>query len=261
MKNSAHKVLMQPLPEEHFIGAVEKLVKLNKRYIPPYGSGAALYIRPLLIGISGVIGVKASDDYLFAIFCTPVGPYFKSGIKPIRLYVEESMDRAAPDGVGDVKVGGNYAASLRVSKKARDLGYNEVLYLDAREKKYIDESGPANFFGITADNRYITPDSHSILPSITNKSLMTLADKELGMKVEKRPVDIQEIHSFKEAGCCGTAAVITPVKSITYREETVTYCDTDEPGEQTMKLYNKLTGIQKGTEEDTFGWNHTISVE
>lgn len=261
MKNSADKILMQPFPEDMFIEAVEKIVKLNKRFIPPYGRGASLYIRPLLLGISGIIGVKPSEEYLFTIFCTPVGPYFKSGIKPIRLYVEESMDRAAPDGVGDVKVGGNYAASLRVSKKARDLGYNEVLYLDAREKKYIDESGPANFFGITPGNAYITPQSHSILPSITNKSLMTLAEKKLGMKVEKRPVHIDEINTFEEAGCCGTAAVITPVKSITYKDKTVTYCDTDEPGERTMQLYNMLTGIQKGTEEDTFGWNHKIVLD
>ena len=258
MINSAKKILMQPFPEEMFIEAVEELVRLNKRFIPPYGSGASLYIRPLLLGISGLIGVKQSSDYLFTVFCVPVGPYFKSGIKPISLYVEESMDRAAPDGVGDVKVGGNYAASLRVSKKARELGFSEVLYLDSREKKYIDESGPANFFGITGDNRYITPASNSILPSITNKSLMTLAEKELGMTVEKRPVAIDEIHSFEEAGCCGTAAVITPVKSITYKGDTITYCKNDEPGERTMKLYNTLTGIQKGDVPDKFGWNHEI---
>jgi branched-chain amino acid aminotransferase len=251
---------MQPFPEKMFIEAVEELVRLNKRFIPPYGSGASLYIRPLLLGISGIIGVKQSNEYLFTVFCIPVGPYFKSGIKPITLYVEESMDRAAPDGVGDVKVGGNYAASLRVSKKARELGYNEVLYLDAREKKYIDESGPANFFGITADNKYVTPASNSILPSITNKSLMTLAEKELKMTVEKRPVAIEEIHTFEEAGCCGTAAVITPVKSITYRGETVTYCKNDQPGERTMKLYNTLTGIQKGEVPDKFGWNHKIMI-
>jgi len=261
MMNTAKKILMQPFPENMFIEAVEQLVKLNSKYIPPFGSGASLYIRPLLIGTSGLIGVKPSDEYLFTVFCIPVGPYFKSGIKPIRLYVEESMDRAAPDGVGDVKVGGNYAASLRVSKNARDLGYDEALYLDAREKKYIDESGPANFFGITADNKYITPDSNSILPSITNKSLMTLAENELGMSVEKRPVDIEEIHSFEEAGCCGTAAVITPVKSITHKNNTVTYCPDDTPGEKTMKLYNTLTGIQTGTVEDKFGWNHKINIE
>lgn len=260
MVNSANKILMEPFPENKFIAAVERLVKLNKRFIPPYGSGASLYIRPLILGTSGIIGVKPSEEYLFAIFCTPVGPYFKSGIKPIRLYVEESMDRAAPDGVGDVKVGGNYAASLRISKKAKDLGYNEVLYLDAREKKYIDESGPANFFGITEDEKYITPESHSILRSITNKSLMVLAEKEMGMTVEKRPVKIEEIYNFKEAGCCGTAAVITPVKSITYKDKTVTYCETDEPGENTIKLYNMLTGIQKGTVEDKYGWNHRIFI-
>lgn len=258
MINSAEKILMAPVPEEIFIAAVERVVRLNRRFIPPYGRGASLYVRPLLIGTSGLVGVKPASEYLFMIFVTPVGPYFKTGLKPIRLYVEESMDRAAPDGVGDVKVGGNYAASLRVSKKARDLGYNEVLYLDARHKRYLDESGPANFFGITEDRRYVTPNSNSILPSITNKSLQVLAEKELNMKVEKRQVDVEEIFTFKEAGCCGTAAVITPVKSITYRDKTVTYAQNDQVGEICQTLYDTLTGIQLGDREDKYGWNHEI---
>lgn len=261
MIRSAEKILMEPIPEDLFIDSIFKLVKLNKRFIPPYGSGASLYIRPLLIGISALVGVNPASDYLYVLFCTPVGPYFKGGLKPIKLYVEESMDRAAPDGVGDVKVGGNYAASLRVSAKVRKLGYREVLYLDAKQKKYIDESGPANFFGISKDNKYITPASESILPSITNKSLMTLAKDELGLTVEKRPVHVEEIFDFKEAGCCGTAAVITPVKSITYRDKTVTYCEGDEPGPISQKLYNKLTGIQLGEEEDKYGWNREIPLE
>jgi branched-chain amino acid aminotransferase len=261
MRRSAEKTLMEPFPEDKFVEAIFRLVQLNKRFIPPHGMGASLYIRPLLLGTSAIIGVKRSLEYLFLVFVTPVGPYFKSGLKPINLYVEESMDRAAPDGVGDVKVGGNYAASLRISKKARDLGFDEVLYLDARYKKYLDESGPANFFAITKDNVYVTPDSKSILPSITNMSLMTIAEKELGLKVEKRPLAIDEIDTFKEAGCCGTAAVITPVRSITYMDKTVTYTESDEVGEISRKLYDTLTAIQLGKREDKYGWNKIIPIE
>jgi branched-chain amino acid aminotransferase len=261
MIRSAEKILMAPFPENMFVDAVLKLVKLNKKYIPPHGSGASLYIRPLLLGISNLLGVRPSSDYLFVVFASPVGPYFKTGLKPIKLYVEESMDRAAPDGVGDVKVGGNYAASLRVSNKVKNLGFDEVLYLDSKHKKYIDESGPANFFGITKDNKYVTPDSDSILPSITNKSLMVLAQEELGLKVEKRHVNVKEIFDFKEAGCCGTAAVITPVKSITYKNQTVTYCTGEETGPVCQSLYDKLTSIQIGLSEDLYGWNTEIQVD
>lgn len=260
MKNSAVKILMQPFPEEKFIEAVLQLVSLNREYIPPYGSGACLYIRPLLIGVSEIIGVKPSKEYIFLIFCTPVGPYFKTGMKPIRLRVEEEMDRAAPNGVGDVKVGGNYAASLRAAKKAEELGFSAVLYVDPKEKKYIDESGPANFFGITHDNKYVTPESDSILPSITNKSLMTLA-KDIGLTVEQRPVHIDELETFKEAGCCGTAAVITPVKSVTYREKEIVLADGDNVGEVSKKLYDRLTAIQTGDAEDKFGWNTKIPMD
>ena len=261
MYRTAEKILMEPFPEDKFIDAIFRVVKFNKRFIPPDGHGATLYIRPLLIGTSGIIGVKPSTEYVFLIFVTPVGPYFKTGLKPIPLLVEESMDRAAPDGVGDVKVGGNYAAGLRGSKKAKELGYAEALYLDAKHKKYIDESGPANFFGITKDNKYVTPSSNSILPSITNMSLMHLAENDLGLKVEKRPVDIKEIHTFTEAGCCGTAAVITPVKSITYRDKTVTYSSNDEVGPVSQKLYDTLTSIQLGKLEDKYGWNLEIDID
>ncbi len=261
MKRSAEKILMEPFPEDKFIEAVFEVVKLNQRFIPPYGSGASLYIRPLLIGTSGIVGVKPSTEYLFLIFVTPVGPYFKGGLKPIRLLVEEEIDRAAPLGVGDVKVGGNYAAGLRASHKAKSLGYNEVLYLDAKHKKYIDESGPANFFGITKDHKYVTPASSSILPSITNKSLRVLAEKELGMTVEQRPIDVEEIFDFAEAGCCGTAAVITPVKSITYRDREVVYSKNDEVGPTCQKLYDMLTGIQHGTVEDKYGWNFEVPLK
>lgn len=258
---SAKKILMAEPPLELFLDAVQKIVQLNKRFIPPYGSGASLYLRPLLIGTTGLLGVKPADEYLFLMFASPVGPYFKEGLKPISLYVEEEMKRAAPGGTGDVKVGGNYAASLRVSKKVRDLGYKEVLYLDAVENEYVDESGPANFFGISKDGNYITPASESILPSITNMSLMILAKEEFGIEVEKRPVHVDEVFNFTEAGCCGTAAVITPVKSITYRERTVTFTESDEAGPVSQKLYNKLTGIQKGEEEDKFNWNMEIKLD
>jgi branched-chain amino acid aminotransferase len=237
-----------------------QLVSLNREYIPPYGSGACLYIRPLLLGVSEIIGVKPSKEYVFVIFCTPVGPYFKTGMKPIRLRVEEEMDRAAPNGVGDVKVGGNYAASLQAAKKAEEAGFPAVLYLDPKEKKYIDESGPANFFAITNDNKYVTPKSNSILPSITNKSLMTLAE-EMGLVVERRPVDIKELENFKEAGCCGTAAVITPVKSVTYRGKEIVLSDGDNVGEISKKLYDQLTAIQTGDAEDKFGWNKKIPMD
>ena len=195
LAGSARKILMEEVPEKMFIDSIYKLVKLNRRFIPPHGSGASLYIRPLLLGISPIIGVKPSTEYLYLVFSTPVGPYFPTGLKPIKLLVEESIDRAAPGGVGDVKVGGNYAAGLRATHKAKDLGYNEVLYLDAKEKKYIDESGPANFFGITKDGKYVTPDSNSILPIITNVSLRVFA-LALGLKVEKRPIRVEEIFNL-----------------------------------------------------------------
>lgn len=259
MKHSAEILLMEPIPEHKFIEAVSKLVRLNKRFIPPYGSGASLYIRPVLLGVSGLVGVRPSDDYLFMIFCMPVGPYFPTGLRPIKLLVEETWDRAAPEGIGDAKTGGNYVAGLRVSKKVKSLGYQEALYLDAKQKKYIDESGPANFFAITKEGKYVTPKSSSILASITNKSLMVLA-KEMGMEVEQRPVEITEISTFEEAGCCGTAAVITPVKSITYKGETVSLTDGDEVGPIVTDLYNKLTRIQSGDEEDTHGWVRKIPL-
>ncbi len=257
MRRSAEKIKMAPVPEEMFISAIDRLVNANRRFVPPFGSGAALYIRPLIIGISPLIGVKPATEYLFLIFCTPVGPYFKTGLKPIKLIVEEEYDRAAPEGVGDVKVGGNYAAGLRASMRAQEKGYTEVLYLDAKRKEFIDESGPANFFGITPNNEYITPDSSSILPSITNMSLMQLA-KDMGLDVQKRPIHVNELFYLKEAGCCGTAAVITPVKSITYQSRTIVYSDDDTVGPVSQALYNKLTGIQSGKEEDRYGWSRII---
>ncbi len=259
MARSAKKILMEPFPEEMFIKAIDRLVNLNKEFIPPHGCGASLYIRPLMLGISPLIGVKPSADYLFLVLCTPVGPYFKTGLKPIDLVVAEDFDRAAPLGIGDVKVGGNYAAGLRASKWAHDGGYTEVLYLDSKEKSYIDESGPANFFGVCGD-KYITPASDSILPSITNMSLMTLAE-DMGMTVEKRPVHVNELNYFDEAGCCGTAAVITPIQSITHRGKKIVYSEDGTVGKVSQALYDRLTNIQLGLEKDKFGWIHKIPLD
>ena len=257
LERSAKKVHMQPPSQELFIDAVMRVVDANRDYVPPHGTGASLYIRPLLLGTGPEVGVKPASEYVFMVFVTPVGPYFKTGFKPVHLIVEEEYDRAAPGGVGDAKVGGNYAAGLRASLRAKAAGFTEVLYLDAREKKYIDESGPANFFAITSDRQYITPESESILPSITNKSLITLADA-MGLKPQRRPVAIEEIFDFQEAGCCGTAAVITPVGSITYRDRKATYGDGQTPGELSTALYHKLQAIQTGDEPDKHGWVRVV---
>lgn len=260
MKRSCEKIFMAPVEQEMFIDAVFKVVDANRKYVPPHGTGASLYVRPVVIGSGPQVGVKPATEYTFMVFVTPVGPYFKSGFKPVDLIVEEEYDRAAPNGVGDVKVGGNYAAGLRASIRAKKKGYTEVLYLDAKEKRYLDESGPANFFGITADNRYITPQSDSILPSITNMSLFTLAG-EMGLDPERRPIDIEEIFTLKEAGCCGTAAVITPVGSITFRDRKAVYASNGVAGETCTALYNRLTGIQTGDAPDPFGWVRVIPTQ
>lgn len=257
MIHSGSKILMQPPPADLFIEAVDRVVQANRRFVPPYGTGAALYVRPLLIGTGPQVGVKPADEYMFMVFVTPVGPYFKTGFKPVKLIVEETVDRAAPFGVGDAKVGGNYAASLRAGTAAREKGFADCVYLDSKEHKYIDESGPANFFAITKDGQYITPKSDSILASITNISLITLAE-EMGLRPERRPIEIEEIFSFAEAGCCGTAAVITPVRSIQFRDREVVYCPDDEPGPITTKLYQRLRAIQLGEEADTHGWLRKI---
>ncbi len=257
MTRSCTKIHMQPPPEAMFIDALERVVNANRRFIPPYGTGASLYVRPLVIGTGPQIGVRPATEYMFIVLVTPVGPYFKTGFKPVDLIVEEHVDRAAPDGVGDVKVGGNYAAGIRASVAAKKLGYTEVLYLDAKEKKYLDESGPANFFAITKDGQYVTPASPSVLPSITNMSLITLAD-ELGLRPERQHIAVERIFDFQEAGCCGTAAVITPVGSITWRDRKVTYCSDGRPGPLCRELYQRLRGIQLGDLPDKCGWLHPI---
>ncbi len=254
MWETAQYIMMQPVPKEIFINSVIEVVKRNERFIPPYGSGASLYVRPLLIGVGPEVGVKPSKEYLFMVFVTPVGPYFKEGFNPANVMICRDYDRAAPLGTGHIKVGGNYAASLLSLKKGTELGYASVLYLDAREKKYIDESGQTNFFGIK-NNTYVTPESRSILPSITNKSIMALAEG-MGMKVEKRRVPFEELETFEEVGSCGTAAVISPIKKIVDPDNNriYEYCKDGKPGPVCEKLYNKLLAIQYGDEPDTHGW-------
>lgn len=254
MQTSSRGIMMAELPVDKFEEAVRKAVLLNERFVPPYESGAALYIRPLMLGLGAQVGVKPATEYLFMIFVTPVGPYFKAGFQPTPVAIMRDFDRAAPHGTGTIKVGGNYAASLAAGEKARAAGYSAVLYLDPKEKKYIDECGPANFFGIRG-NSYITPLSGSILPSITNKSLMQLAES-MGMIVERRAVNVDELSTFDEAAECGTAAVIAPISKIDDLDEnkSYVYAKDGKPGPICEKLYRKLRAIQYGDEPDTFGW-------
>jgi branched-chain amino acid aminotransferase len=252
MINSSTYIQMAPPSVALYMTAVERVIRLNLRFVPPYESGAALYIRPLLIGSGAEVGVKPAKEYLFLVFVTPVGPYFKTGFKPVDVMITRDSDRAAPLGTGHIKVGGNYAASLVSATEAQRLGYATSLYLDAKEKKYIDECGPANFFGIK-DNTYITPKSRSILPSITNDSLMTLAE-DLGIKVERRQVEVTELDSFEEVGECGTAAVITPIGKIFDPQTNKIYDYGQEAGPISTKLYQQLRAIQYGDAPDKYHW-------
>ena len=254
LQSTCRGILMPELPTERFCEMVKKVVKLNERFIPPYESGASLYIRPLLIGTSAQVGVHPASEYLFVIFVTPVGPYFKGGFATNPYVIIREFDRAAPLGTGTFKVGGNYAASLRANKMAHDLGYSCEFYLDAKEKKYIDECGAANFFGIK-NNTYITPLSTSILPSITNRSLMQLAE-DMGLKVERRPVPEEELATFEEAGACGTAAVISPIERIDDLENKRSYviAKDGKPGPISTRLYQQLRAIQYGDVPDPYGW-------
>jgi len=254
MQDSSHGTMMAVLPIEKFEEAVLKAVKLNERFVPPYESGASLYIRPFLFGTGPQVGVKPSAEYMFIVFVTPVGPYFKGGFQTTPFVIMREFDRSAPLGMGKYKVGGNYAASLVAGAKAHELGYSNVFYLDAKEKKYIDECGAANFFGIK-NNTYVTPESSSILPSITNKSLMVLAE-DLGMTVERRHIAVEELATFEEAGACGTAAVISPIERIDDYDEKISYVFSKDgqPGPVSDKLYKKLRAIQYGDEPDTHGW-------
>lgn len=256
--SSARGIMMEPIPEDLFRSMVIKAVELNARFIPPYGSGASLYIRPLEIGTSAQVGVKPASEYCFIILVSPVGPYFKSGFKPTNICVMRQYDRVAPRGTGRFKVGGNYAASLSAGERAHDMGYSAVLYLDPKEKKYLDECGPANFFAIK-DGKYITPASDSILPSITNMSLQQLA-KDMGIEVEARHITMDELDEVTEASACGTAAVCSPVGEIDDIDTGKKYiiAKDGKPGPVTTALYNKLRGVQLGEEEDIHGWNTII---
>ena len=258
MQSTARGLVMPEVPTEMFNDMIDRVIRLNERWIPPYESGATLYLRPLLIGTSAQVGVHPSSEYLFMIFVTPVGPYFKGGFATNPYVITRDYDRSAPLGTGCYKVGGNYAASLRANKWAHEQGYSCEFYLDAKEKKYIDECGAANFFGIK-NNTYVTPKSTSILPSVTNKSLMQLAE-DLGLKVERRQIPLEELETFEEAGACGTAAVISPIQRIDDPETGKSYVFSKDgkPGPISTKLFNKLIAIQYGIEPDIHGWTRVV---
>lgn len=258
MRRSAQGIMMAEVPDDVFFKSITTAIKMNERFVPPYGTGASLYLRPLLFGSGPQVGVKPADEYMFLVFVAPVGPYFKAGFKPVDIQLVRDYDRAAPLGTGHIKVGGNYAASLRPADRARKEGFASVLFLDAKEKKYIDEAGPANFFGIKG-NTYVTPDSGTILPSITNMSLRQIA-KDIGLEVDLRPVTVDELSSFDEAGACGTAAIISPIGKIVDREKNKTYLFSKDGkvGPISQKLYDTLLGIQLGELEDKHGWNTIV---
>ncbi len=260
LQKTCKAILMPEIPTEMFCEMVKKVVRLNQDYIPTYESGASLYIRPLILGITPRVGVHPSSEYIFLIFVTPVGPYFKGGFSTNPYVITRQFDRSAPLGTGMYKVGGNYAASLMANKDAHDKGYACEFYLDAKEKKYIDECGAANFFGIK-DNKYVTPKSTSILPSITNKSLMQLAE-DMGMTVERRQIPLEELPTFEEAGACGTAAVISPISKIDDPDDGKSYVFSKDgkPGPVCKALYEKLRNIQYGIEPDVHGWT-TVVIE
>lgn len=258
LMDSAARLEMPQLPKEQFIDAVDQVVKANAGYVPPYGSGATLYIRPYMFGTNPVIGVKPADEYQFRMFCTPVGPYFKGGAKPITIRVSD-FDRAAPHGTGHVKAGLNYAMSLHAIVDAHQQGYDENVYLDAATRTKIEETGGANIIFVTKDNKVVTPKSDSILPSITRRSLMYVAEHYLGLEVEQREVYLDEVKDFAECGLCGTAAVISPVgKIVDHGKEICFPSGMEEMGPVTKKLYETLTGIQMGRIEAPEGWIHRI---
>ena len=260
MVDSAKRLEMPPFPEERFLDAIEQVVRANKDWVPPYGSGATLYIRPYMFGIDPVIGVKPATEYQFRTFVTPVGPYFKGGAKPIVIKVSD-FDRAAPHGTGHVKAGLNYAMSLHAIVTAREEGYAENMYLDPGTRTKVEETGGANFIFITKDGTVVTPKSDSILPSITRRSICQVAEEILGMKVEHREVLLEELSDFAECGLCGTAAVISPVGQIDDHGRSICFpSGMDEMGPTIRRLYDTLTGIQLGLLDGPEGWVHEITV-
>ena len=258
MVDSANRLEMPPFPAERFLDAVAKTVKANSAFVPPYGSGASLYIRPYMFGANPVIGVKPADEYQFRVFTTPVGPYFKGGVKPLTLRVSD-FDRAAPCGTGHIKAGLNYAMSMHAIVDAHKEGYDENLYLDAATRTKVEETGGANFIFITKDEKVVTPKSNSILPSITRRSLLQVAKDYLGLEAEEREVYLDELQDFAECGLCGTAAVISPVgKIVDHGKEICFPSGMESMGEVTKQLYDTLTGIQMGTIEAPKDWIYVI---
>ena len=258
MVDSAKRLEMPPFPEERFVDAIEKVVKANAEYVPPYGSGATLYLRPYMFGSNPVIGVKPANEYQFRIFATPVGPYFKGGAKPVTICISD-FDRAAPHGTGHIKAGLNYAMSLHAIVTAHANGFDENMYLDSATRTKVEETGGANFIFVTKDNKVVTPHSNTILPSITRRSLMYIAEHYLGLEVEERDVYVDELKDFAECGLCGTAAVISPVgKVVDHGKEICFPSGMETMGPITQKLYDTLTGIQMGRIEAPEGWLKVI---
>ncbi|MNM44768.1 branched-chain amino acid aminotransferase [Clostridium intestinale] len=257
LNRSCRRLLMPEVPVETFIDACMQVVKANEAYVPPYGTGATLYLRPFVIGVGDNIGVKAAPEYIFCVFCLPVGPYFKGGMTPVNFMVSD-YDRAAPYGTGGAKVGGNYASSLYPHEVAAKKGYADCIYLDPATHTKIEEVGSANFFGITKDDKFVTPVSPSILPSITKYSLLHVAKEYLGLETEERDVLIDNLDEFKEAGACGTAAVITPIGGIDYNDKLHVFYSETEVGPVTKKLYETLCGIQVGDIDAPEGWIYKV---
>lgn len=245
MNDSCDRLLMPEIPEEKFIDACIQVIKANEDYVPPYGTGATLYLRPFMIGVGDNIGLKPASKFIFSVFCIPVGPYFKGGMKPVNFMVSD-YDRAAPNGTGAQKVGGNYAGSLLAQKKAKKLGFADAIFLDPATHTKIEEVGSANFFGITKDNKFITPLSPSILPSVTKYSLLEIARDYFDMDVIEGDVFVDKLDEFSEAGACGTAAVITPIGGIFHNNNLHVFYSETEVGSVTQKLYDTLVGIQFG---------------
>lgn len=258
LEDSARRLEMPVFPKERFVDAVMQVVKANAAYVPPYGTGATLYLRPYLFGTNPVIGVKPADEYQFRVFCTPVGPYFKGGVKPLTLCVSD-FDRAAPHGTGHIKAGLNYAMSMHAIVTAHEAGYDENMYLDAATRTNVEETGGANFLFVTKDQKVVTPKSGSILPSITRRSLLYVAKEYLGLEVEEREIPLSEVSEFAECGLCGTAAVISPVgKIVDHGKEICLPSGMEKMGPVTQKLYDTLTGIQMGRIEAPEGWLKVI---
>ncbi|AVK60826.1 branched chain amino acid aminotransferase [Lactobacillus sp. CBA3605] len=260
MQTSCERLLMPQMPTDMFVDAVKSVVKANQDYIPPYGTGATLYLRPLMIGVGGNIGVHPAEEYIFTVFAMPVGSYFKGGMTPTN-FTTSNYDRAAHKGTGAYKVGGNYAASLFPGQEAHQNGYSDCVYLDPVEHQKIEEVGSANFFGITKDNKFVTPKSPSILPSVTKYSLLYLAEHKFGMAVEEGDVYINDLDRFAEAGACGTAAVISPIGGLEHQGKLHVFYSETEVGPVTKKLYDELTGIQFGDRPAPAGWIQKVPLD